>query len=387
MSNFYADEGTAAHWVFEQCMLKPKISADRFVGKTVDTSCVRTHSPYGPSGSKRWLTCPASVQHIEQNKIFTEEQTGLKITVTEEMAEAVQMAVDYVRSEFKGPGWKFFIEEEVHIPTTNDKGHIDLAAYHPKHGLHIVDYKHGAGIAVSSKKNSQMQLYALGMIFKLKYQGPVVLHIAQPRCKRKQPFDQWETDTKELAAFDKYARERIRLSKSNSPPYVVSDECGWCEKLTCHAYADKALSIAQQDFQQFVTEKPKKAVVKKLSNAQLSKIMNSLHILVDFVKEVPAEVKKRLEAGQKVPDWGIGEGRGHREWKNGTPVAALTKLGLDIDDLQPRTTISMTAIEALLPKSRKEAFMAKHTKVVPGKPTVQPLHKINNAVNDFEDLL
>ena len=388
MSNFYADEGTAAHWVFEQCMLHPKYSADFFVGKKFDTSCERTHSPYAPSASKRWLTCPASIQHIDNNRQFTGQQEGAIVTITEEMADAVQLAVDYVRSTFTGPGWKFFIEEEVHIPTTNDKGHIDLAVYHPKKGLHILDYKHGAGILVSANKNSQMQLYSLGMIAKLKYKGDVTLHIMQPRCsRRKDPFDQWATDTNELMAFDKYARERIRLSKSKIPPYVVSDECGWCEKATCHAFADKALSVAQQDFSEFVSKPVQKKSPRKLTNKQLSMAMTNLKILVDYVKALPEEVKRRLEEGEKIPNWGIGPGMQHREWKDGTPVQELLKMGFDIDEITPRQEVAMTKIEAMIPKTKREKFMAKHTRTVPGKPTLMPAHKINDAALDFEELL
>jgi len=397
-SNFYADEGTAAHRIFERCMRNAKLASDKFVGKVIDTSCERTHAPFAPSSSKRWLSCTASVKHLElagMNAGVT--QQGSKITVTNEMAEAVQVAVDYAR-QFIDKDCKVYVEHEVYISATKDKGHVDLGIYDKKtQWLHVFDYKHGAGILVGAKRNTQMMMYALGLLAEVRNESNyidgvlgITLHIMQPRCERREsPFDTWDLTLAMLQEFGQLVKRQVAEAKSAAPKYVVSDECRYCASATCPEFAKKALSVAQAEFDQFMDKPPKgKPTMRVINDRELAHIMNNLGYLKAFCEAVPAEVQRRIEAGKKVKGWGMGPGRAQRQWKNeDLAFAAMRKMGIDIDELLPRTYIAMTAAEKLLPKTKRAAFMAKHTVIKTGKPTLLPEHKINSAEKDFEDLL
>lgn len=393
--SFAADEGTAAHKVFEWCMLKPKYTADRFVGKVIDTSSERTHAPFAPSASSRWIQCPASVQHIEANTKTAGHQDGAKIEVTEGMAEAVQMAVDYVREVVGGQHATMYVEAEVEIDCISAYGHVDVAAYitTTKH-LHVFDYKHGVS-PVEAKNNSQAMLYALGLIAYITANGKAVksvtLHIAQPRVKGKKlaPCHSWDVSLKALDVFENTVREAVRIAKHKAPPYKVGDHCYFCAKETCPEHVKKSLEVAKQDFEQFTT-KPlpkKKHNLRVLNNKELAQMMDNLHILMGFVAALPEEVKRRIELGQTVKGWGIGPGRSAREFKPSV-YTALEKMNFDIDEYQPRTLLGIGAIEKMIPAPKREAFMAKHTLVRAGKPSLQPTSKIHSsAEEDFQDLM
>ena len=394
-----SDEGTAAHSVLEICLKKPKgYTADRLIGKTIDTTCERTHAPFAPSASKRWLTCPGSVKLIEKVKGTATNTTGTKVAVTENMTEAVQMAVEYIRELRSNQSCVLFVEEELYIPATDDIGHIDAAVWGPvTRELHVVDYKHGSGLLVEAKANSQLMLYALGMIEKLKKfdckPKSVTLHIFQPRCtRREQPFDTWDVTISQLAAFALTVKYAVTNANSVKPTFQVSDECRWCVQAACAHFAKHALNSAQMDFAEFTTkaaklDKPTKDII---SNTQLAMALTNLPQLIQWCKAVPEEAQRRLNAGQKIPGWGIGAGRSQRQWKDEKAIIlALAKLLPRVRVMSEPSLMGITAIEKLLPATKREAFMAKHTRTVSGPDKVLPEHKLNSssAQDDFENIL
>ena len=392
-----SDEGTAAHSVLEICLNKPKgYTADRLIGKVIDTTCERTHAPFAPSASKRWLTCPGSVKLTEKVKGTATNTTGTKVEVTENMTEAVQMAVEYIRGLCSNQSCVLFVEEELYIPATDDIGHIDAAVWNPvTRELHVVDYKHGSGLHVEAEGNSQLMLYALGMIQKLKREKvrTITLHIFQPRCtRREQPFDTWDVTMTQLALFAKTVEASISNANSSKPTFQVSDECRWCVQAACSHFAKHALNSAQMDFAEFTTkaaklDKPTKDII---SNKQLAMVLANLPKLIQWCKAVPEEAQRRLNAGQKIPGWGIGAGRSQRQWKDEKAIIlALAKLLPRVRVMSEPSLMGIIAIEKLLPATKREAFMAKHTRTVSGPDKVLPEHKLNSssAQDDFEDLL
>ncbi len=251
--SFKADEGTAAHTIFERCMRRPTVQPIKFLGEVIDTSCTRVHAPYSPSASKRWLACPGSVNFLAKLRP-TAEQQGAKIKVTAEMCAAVKQAVGYARKAFPvNAGWVLYIETEVQIPATGEHGHIDLGAFNLNtHELHVLDYKHGTHPVVA-KNNTQCMLYALGLKHAVEVVAPlvkkVVLHIAQPRVKgRKSIFSKWEVSLKELEAFAQTVKKAVKLSKSGNAPFKKNPDCYFCEKDQCDTYNGSEMEVALDVF-------------------------------------------------------------------------------------------------------------------------------------------
>jgi hypothetical protein len=389
VSSFYADEGTAAHKIFEACMRNRKMTAASWVGKTIDTTQTRTHAPYAPSNSKQWLTCPGSVKYLDQVRPFTKKQEGMKIKVTVEMAEAVQQAVDYARDLCVSLKEKpqLFIEHEVFIPVTKDKGHLDLAIWFPvaRH-LHVMDYKHGVGIVFASK-NTQLQLYTLGLMAKLK-PVTITLHVMQPRCTRREnPFDTWDVTPRELVAFELYAKKQIALSKKDDAPFAPDeDTCRWCEPTTCHAAIAKAANAARSDFSEFIEGKAPRKMEKAIGVKQLAAMKANMPFLLMFARSLDEAITAKLEKGVKVPGWCLAPGRSNRQWKDEeAAAAALLKIfpAGKFMDRKPRL-LGIPAIEKALPAAKREAFLKKHTIKPIGNPTLQP-DRGGNATDDFQD--
>ena len=168
----------------------------------------KSHSKLSPSAAKRWLTCPGSVALIAalpegrrtskfaaegtvahevgelclrnntdpsdyKGKIFTAD--GFKFKVTQEMIDAVEEYVDYVRevihdSEVQADE---FVELQVEVKSSLsflgipglDGGTSDTVLICRGHEfVEIADYKHGAGVAVDVINNSQARSYGLGVM-------------------------------------------------------------------------------------------------------------------------------------------------------------------------------------------------------------------------------
>ena len=145
------------------------------------------HSKLGASGMYRWARCPGSVALVEKLAlpIFTSSYAaegsdahalaalcltknhnpgfyigktispeGRKFTVTEEMAEAVQVyvdAVDAVIPDTSG-GYEVQIEKRFDLSAVHPGcfGTADAVVWHAfSKTLYVFDYKHGAGVIVA----------------------------------------------------------------------------------------------------------------------------------------------------------------------------------------------------------------------------------------------
>ena len=189
----------------------------------------------GPSSAHRWMTCPgserlsqgmpdSSSKYAEEGSLAHKlgeacllsgldplDYVGLELAdetaaIAEEMAAAVKVYTDYVKDLSGGdcePGngvWKLFGHNlsAVELPIDlgwlipGGKGTTDFVLYRLDTGdLHVVDYKHGAGVAVDPEWNPQLLLYAAGVVHDLRerghtgFSGKVFLHIVQPRAGRR----------------------------------------------------------------------------------------------------------------------------------------------------------------------------------------------------------
>jgi len=199
----------------------------------VNVNDLPDHSPLGGSGAYRWIPCPGSVQlsygvqdatsdyAAEGTVAHSLAETCLRYktdawehigshfgehVVTKEMADAVQVYLDAIRSRYtdanQGNSWieKFFYCPSIHehFYGKSDFGYLSESA----RTLHIWDYKHGAGIVVEVKKNPQLMYYGCGMMEDLNLWDKVdwvVLHIAQPRGFHWDgPIRSWTISTEHL---------------------------------------------------------------------------------------------------------------------------------------------------------------------------------------------
>lgn len=373
----------------------------------------KDHSKLSPSSSSRWMVCSGSVRlidslpyEVEKPKRYTSEGTvahtihewcltqntnaedyigtiieqgGFEFTVDDEMVEAVQESVDYIRDRLKSSDYhQAELLVEVKYPLTSlgvpglDGGTSDaILIYrdedHEIEAIEVIDYKHGQGVSVEPEMNSQLLQYALGVCLYFKYEWgtTVTLTVAQPRAWHPlSTIRSYSLTMKELIEWqDKELIPRAEATLEPDAPLVPSDKgCMFCKaKGICPALYNRTQEVAMVDFKDLSKPLSGLPSVESLSSEQKLFIMDNSAAIKEFLSGVEEQVTNEIESGSKdyTSRFKLVRGRGSRKL---TPVAfdEITSPLFDIlsdDDLYVKKQKSMTDIEKTLKKKlgKKEA--------------------------------
>lgn len=363
------------------------------------------HAELSPSTAARWMRCQGSIvlskDIPDTSSAFAAEGSvaheigylclrdggeaadhvgktlthdGFTFTVTEEMAEYVQVYVDYVR---RLAGHQLYEQKLpiMHITGEQDAHGTADAVVIADEVMHIVDLKFGMGVRVSAEQNEQLQIYALAAL--LFYDmvadfNKVVLHIVQPRLDH---IDSWEISVDDLKEFGFDVRvasqwvEEAKVELQEKHFVVGEKQCKFCPaKGTCRALADHVLSTLADDFIDMTQPITHLNQDRTLDNESLGHLMSALPLVEEFVKAIRARVETELFAGKEVPGFKLVQGRaGIRKW--GNEDAAVELLG---DMAWEQSLISPTSAEKLLKKSDLWEALQPHITRSEGKPSVAP---------------
>lgn len=223
------------------------------------------HSVLGPSSAERWLNCPGSVllpgeapqseyaaegtaahtlsEWVRNGRPLSEFKGKLlkvgdyEFKVGKNMMDSVQTFVDEVNAEGPGPA---LTEERVNYEEIVEGGFGTMDHARLRDGwCSVKDFKHGKGVVVGAKENSQLMLYALGVWFKYKWVyefDQFELSICQPRVKH---FDAWEISLGRLLqwAYD-VVRPGARRALMPDAELKAGSWCKFCKvKDTCSVRA------------------------------------------------------------------------------------------------------------------------------------------------------
>lgn len=292
----YADEGTAAHELAENC-LRTKTNAAEHLGSLI--------------------TVNGSVYEVDN-----------------EMAEAVQVYLDNVRCDLgeAGKGAVLQIEQRFHLDWLYPGlfGTNDALVGQPFGLLRIYDYKHGAGVAVEATDNPQLMYYALGAAYGDTYEE-VELVVVQPRAQHPDgPVRRCRLTVEEL---ERWGREVLlpgaRATEGPGAHLLTGGHCKFCPALAiCPAQRDKALAVAREAFAQAQPPSPE-----ALTPQELRKILDAADLVEAWLAACRVHAKMLLEQGLVVPE-DIGHklvaGRATRRWIDEDEAAAtLEMLGVD----------------------------------------------------------
>ena len=245
--------------------------------------------------------------------------------------------------------------------------------------LHIIDYKHGLGVLVQSKDNSQMMCYALGALeaFDDLYDiEQVEMTIFQPRKDNissytisKDSLLQWANEVLKPTAALAYVGEG---------EFKAGDHCKFCKaKAVCRKRAEANLELAKYDF----------AVPDTLDNLEISSILTKIDELISWGNDVKDYALFKAQQGVHYDGYKLVEGRSNRKYIDEVKVAEIVKeAGLDPYE---QKLLTITAMTSLLGKKKFNELLGDQIYKPPGKPALVPESdkrpELNSAIDDFKN--
>ena len=307
---------------------------------------LNTHSPLGASGASRWMVCPGSVslgQELKDEQGDTYSSLGIAahglaanclhtgqdawgsigdcingVDVDKDMADAVQVYLDFLRPCMNEHGSFLWIEQRFHCPSIHEffYGTVDHADFWDKTRiLNVNDYKHGAGIVVEAQWNPQCLYYACGIMELYDLWNKVDLitvGIIQPRAFHPDgPIRRWSISTEELKDWLWSTLVPAMNRALTSTDTKSGEHCRFCPVIR------RACPQVIKDMEEL------EAIMKiitntaaELSNEQVGRFLDLLQIAKMVGKAAEETAFSRLNAGQSVPGYKLASARANRIWKD-----------------------------------------------------------------------
>lgn len=324
-----------------------------------------THHRFSPSDSARWIPCPGSITLSESLELIPQDDAGgyaaegtLAHSVGEwglnnptkpltevcddaEMIRHVQTYVDYV-SEFRAvPLWEIQVEVEVslHSIIPDCFGHADsIVIDRVNSRVEVIDLKYGQGVGVLPNRNSQLQLYALGVLSTLDFvPEEVTLTIVQPRARDGHgAIRRWHTTPADLYKFGNKAKEAYAIAIAPNPPLCAGEtQCRWCDaKPVCPALKAKVFETAVAEFEPFKT--------KPVELVDLAEVLPTVNLIKKWADSVLEHALGQLKHGYSIDGYKLVRGRSARAWCDQDRAKEAVVAALGEDDAFTRKLLSPT---------------------------------------------
>lgn len=376
-----------------------------------------THARLSPSDSKRWTNCTASIAFQEANEHRVKDNSSdasregtdahdwatkvlmkqiTEDTIPESFRTPVMSYVNHCNSlvqdgeltnlkacldeaelGFDPPTHAVFVEEEIPLFYQPEQtGTADFIAIVPDR-VYVRDYKHGAGVLVSTQENTQLAIYAYSVIrhlqpaYNFSDDTMVDIAIVQPRHREAGDPTPWCITVGDLATFcaeieyraiqARTAAERVRAKIGSTGKNVSNAEileaapgaqfapsegdegaCRWCR---CKAFCASRLQANTEGLESpLINAADMLAVMPELTKDDAKQTVENRIALVgeclgmqgrilddDYLVRVVAKAKAigkwlsdveeyleaRLLAGEEIDGVKLVDGReGNREWAN-----------------------------------------------------------------------
>lgn len=275
-----ADEGTAAHRLFEVCV-KTGTEARRHIGKQI------TVKPRSGNSERVFL-------------------------IDDTMSDNIQEGVDLI-TEFPGK-----VASEIRVSLgrwmRGQWGTIDIAGIAKDYFL-IHDLKYGFG-EVEAEDNAQLMLYALGFWDKyIRGKRPhikkALLRIHQPRLFGGNRIKEFWITVDELLAFGEEVRKAYRASKNpNAPRTPGASQCNFCKAyLDCPelaAYVTGILGMKDGTID----------MKSEITPERRSQLVLMKGMITKWIERQEQKIRDDYMAGLPTPGIKLVEGRGTRSWED-----------------------------------------------------------------------
>jgi hypothetical protein len=380
------------------------------------TEAEPAHSPLGPSGSKRWLHCRASVGFIEKHKgelpigkgskaadegteahLFAErlllgDKKVERPRSTEMVACIEEGYVPFVRAEAKRVGLKR-VPPEMRVPLFYDrsqKGTCD-APLLGEQMIIIADLKYGFEI-VQAKFNTQLAIYAESTIREVeairgKYpkSTPCELIIYQPRSPDNKFVKRWCLTRGELAEFCgpiMEAAHSIIMDPDDQPFHADADTtCKYCAaKAICAHYAAHLLEeVPPPVAKQLKSVEARLNLPKpnKLRDGDLVRLIQNRADLMEWFDACEAYLTNKMLAGSKFEGIKVVASKTNRKWTDERAAMKLLQEEFDKHDLFEQKFVSPAGAGELIKTLKKPdpRFLDRVAKLITkpeGEPRLAP---------------
>jgi hypothetical protein len=357
-SSIFAMQGTAAH-ALSDYLLTTGGTAEDHVGERVyvhDELPTQFMPKKIPEGGKRELRLVA--EGYTRFVVVDGEGNGDQDEVK---CWAVNMFVDFVRGEFEK-------SSDLGSTLTTEK-YMDMSWLHPLMGgtadsnypgmdgyIKLYDLKFGAGVIVEVKGNTQLKIYAVGILRDWPDALGVDMWIVQPRAEHRDgPIRHVRYSREELLAFQAELKERADVTQKHNAPFNAGDWCLWCKvpKHTCEAFMAMTQEKARVEF-----GGPVGQIVAPTDTEELARLAEWIPMLDLLAKSVDGAIARELQQGRKVRGWKLVHGKTNRKYgdpKTGEeiPQDEIVRLmkteGMlsDAEIYKPREILTLAQMEKL----------------------------------------
>ena len=307
-----------------------------------------------------------------------DEEKPLGWFVDEARSTRVQMCLDYVRNRVTELGERFpnstiTVEEEsrsypgrcVEPKIAEWWGTCDITITAKEKGLmvylEVVDYKDGR-MYVDANDNSQLWSYLIGKAYAPRLNTMMArMTIVQPKSSPVVRSSE-EVSTTEIGEKLEVLAAAARATEDANAPVKAGSWCHWCKanpKNGGHCTAPLMLSIGATDMSTEIVTVPagglEATIEKVLSNVAeapaelLATILRAEKQFNDVVKQVKEEAERRLNLGQTVPGYYLGNGNAKRAWASDEEaLKAFKRAKLKQDEYAPRVQLTPAQVEKLV---------------------------------------
>ena len=259
-----------------------------------------------------------------------------------------------------------YVENEVDVPSVEAPGEADglcdVMIYIPSiRTLHVIDFKHGAGIAKDAKGNPQILQYGAGCVWGDNTPinpgdvDTVVLTIVQPRAFHKDGIVREDYVTPDdllayLVHMDKAIAENM---KPDAPLVPGDDQCRFCDaNALCPGREQQALAVMGDTFkhiQQVVADNLPDA--RSFDAERLGFIRKAAPFIRKWLGDVDSYVEERLKLGENIPGAKLVPAQAKRQYHFSpaeTAERASALSGLPIDQFYVTSLLPLTKLEPLV---------------------------------------
>ena len=341
----------------------------------------REHALLSPSASHRWMVCTPSAR-LEDPIENTSSSAADEGTLAHELADCalteylngnyvplldeLPVPLDIKENPYYSPEMDRYVTDYVcyvvdlyEVKENANMGieqTFDLTSYVPgcfgscdcniESGkiLDIIDLKYGKGVKVEAKDNSQLMMYALGVLRALspKRQAEIEtvrMHIAQVRLGH---FPVFEMSARDLTHWGIHVlRPTAEKAFAGQGDCVVGSHCKFCRfKPQCRAQKDA-----------LVDEFEEHGSTKALTLDEIGDLLKKADMFTDWLSSVKQYAMQAALEGKTVKGWKLVEGKSNRTITDeAEAVKRLSELGFSEDSLKNHKLKGIGDLEKMVGK-------------------------------------